>query len=1062
MDDLRRVAHTFLLQFLGENVLRSFLSLVCLLAFTGVLRAQSTNASLSGRVTDASKARIAGARIAAISSTTNIRDETITNATGEYYLPSLLPGTYRIEVEKTGFKKLVRPDVILHVQDAVEIDFEMAVGSASETITVEGGAPLLNTSDATVSTLIDNRFVENVPLNGRSFGSLIDLAQGVVLVPTNFFEEGQFSVNGQRPDANYFTVDGVSANFGTPVSSFGQGGTGQLPATDAFGGFSNLVSLDALQEFRIQTSTFAPEFGRTPGAQVSVVTRSGTNTLHGTAFEYLRNDILDANDWFADNKSLKKPELRQNDFGGVLGGPITKDKLFFFGSYEGLRVRQPQIANTYVPSLATRQSAPVAVQPLLNAFPEPTGGNCPNCAAGTAAFAAGYSDPSSLDSYSGRLDYVLSRRVTLFGRYSDAPSSIVQRAGGRFQTAYSNLNHTKAHTQTVTVGADGMITSHAINELRFNYSLSHGQSFLTLDNFGGAVAPPDSVLFPPGQSSNNGFLGFFGDFNPYGLKYYVGKIADNRQHQINVTDNFSWIAGSHRMKFGVDYRRLNPEEGSLTYQLEYEFGSLANVLANSVPAAFVSSRTADVQMVISNWSIFAQDTWKVAPNLTVTYGLRWDYNTTPSSPNGTPPFTVNQVSDLSTATIAPTGTPLWHAQKDDFAPRLGLAWQARPNLVLRAGGGIFYDLGYSDITNAMISFPYIQEKILLGTSFPLSASAAAPPPFTTNPPASVMSVIDPNHVLPRTYEWNAAVEHSITNADVLTLTYVGAGGRKLMRKDIYIAPGPNFTSEFDLLSNHGTSNYDALQAQYRHRLSRGLQTLLSYTWGHSIDDVSSDAKYQNVPLGQSASSSERGPSDYDIRNTFSGAVSYDIPGPNSGVLKQVFGNWSTDSIIYARSAPPVNVVTGQNPYADSVLSGADSVQRPDVVPGVPFYLYPSGAPGGKVINAAAFTTPVPATAQGDLGRNALRGFGATQWDLTLRRQFRFTERLSLQARGDFFNILNHPNFGGPINYLSSPQFGQATMMLNNYLGSGGQSGGLNPLYQIGGPRSIQLALKLQF
>jgi hypothetical protein len=1034
-----------------------------------MLCAQSTNASLAGRVADPSKARIAGAKVVAINAGTNISNEATTNAAGEYYLRSLLPGTYRIEVEKPGFKKLIKPDVILHVQDALNLDFELPVGAASESVTVQGGAPLLNTESASVSTLVDNQFVENMPLNGRSFSALIDLTPGVVLVSTNFFEEGQFSVNGQRPDANYFMVDGVSANLGTPVSSFGQGGTGQLPATNAFGGFSNLASLDALQEFRIQTSTFAPEFGRTPGAQISVVTKSGTNAFHGTAFEYLRNDIFDANDWFADNKGLKEPALRQNDFGGVLGGPVIKDKLFFFGSYEGLRIRQPQIANTYVPTLATRQSAPADVQPLLNAFPQPTGGSCPNCPSGTDAFAAGYSDPSSLDSYSGRVDYLLSREVNLFARYSDAPSSTVQRGGGRFQTAYSNLNHTKARTQTVTVGANETITPHAINELRFNYSLSHGQSFLTLDDFAGAVPAPDSVLLPSPQSSRNSFFAFFGDFAPFGLKYFVGKIADNRQHQINVTDSLSWSAGSHRMKFGVDYRRLTPEEGSLTYQLEYVFGSLSNVLANSVPEAVVASRSPDVQMVISNWSFFGQDTWSIAHNLTVTYGLRWDYNTAPSSPSGTPPFTVNQVSDLSTATIAPVGTPLWHPQKDDFAPRLGLAWQARPNLVLRAGVGIFYDLGYSDITNAMISFPYIQEKPpIFGTSFPLSASDAAPPPFTTNPPAAVMSVIDPNHVLPRTYEWNAAVEQSLTNADVLTLTYVGAGGRKLMRKDIYIAPGPNFTGEFDLLSNHGTSNYNALQAQYRHRLSRGLQTLLSYTWGHSIDDVSSDVNFQNVPPGGSSSSSERGPSDYDIRNTFSGAVSYDIPGPGSGVWKQVFGNWSTDSIIYARSAPPVNVVTGLNPFAGSVLSGANSVQRPDVVPGAPFYLRPPGAPGGKVINPAAFTTPVPDTAQGDLGRNALRGFGATQWDITLRRQFRLTERFSLQARGDCFNIFNHPNFGNPNNFLDSspgvpnPLFGQATMTLARFLGSGGQSGGLNPLYQIGGPRSIQLALKLQF
>ena len=233
-----------------------------------------------------------------------------------------------------------------------------------------------------------------------------------------------------------------------------------------------------------------------------------------------------------------------------------------------------------------------------------------------------------------------------------------------------------------------------------------------------------------------------------------------------------------------------------------------------------------------------------------------------------------------------------------------------------------------------------------------------------------------------------------------------------MRKDIYIAPGPNFTGEFDLLSNGATSSYNALQAEYLHRVSHGLQTLLSYTWGHSIDDVSSDANYQNVPLGKSPSSAERGPSNYDIRHTFSGAVSYDIPGPDNGVLKEIFGSWSTDTIIYARSAPPVNVVTGQNPYAGSVLSGADSVQRPDVVPGVPFYLHPSSAPGGRIINAAAFSVPT-VSAQGDLGRNALRGFGATQIDLTFRRQFRLTERFSLQARGDFFNIFNHPNFGAP-------------------------------------------------
>src|SRR5208282_5824536 len=236
--------------------------------------------------------------------------------------------------------------------------------------------------------------------------------------------------------------------------------SGSTSSHQRFGGMSNLASIDALQEFRVQTSTFAPEFGRTPGAQVSVVTKSGTNALHGTAFEYFRNDILDANDWFANNAGKKKAALRQNDFGGTLGGPIIKNKLFFFGSYEGLRVRLPKVANTYEPTLATVQSAPAAVQPLLNAFPKPNGAPCPNCGPGTAGFSATYSDPSSLDSGSGRIDYLMNNKVTIFGRYSDAPSDTVQRAGA--QSNYNALYHTDYTIRTLTIGSTQMPSSRLI------------------------------------------------------------------------------------------------------------------------------------------------------------------------------------------------------------------------------------------------------------------------------------------------------------------------------------------------------------------------------------------------------------------------------------------------------------------------------------------------------------------------------------------------------------------------------------------------------------------------
>jgi hypothetical protein len=674
-------------------------------------------------------------------------------------------------------------------------------------------------------------------------------------------------------------------------------------------------------------------------------------------------------------------------------------------------------------------------------------------------FSASYSNPSTLDSSGIRIDYLPWQRVTIFGRYSDAPSSLDQRAPGA--NTYNTVKDIKYRTQSLTLGTTQALTPGLTNEFRFNYSRSRANAFEALDNFGGALPPPDSLIYPnpsfaPPQDSS--FLFYAGS----GLEYTTGKLGDNLQQQINATDNLSRNVGAHQLKFGADYRRVNPGAGIVPYTVQYLFSSLSNVVANTLPEALIAARAADVQLIFKNWSLFAQDAWKATRTLTITYGLRWEYNPAPSSPNGTLPLTVTQVNDLATMTIAPPGTPLWQTQHDDFAPRLGAAWNPLPNLVLRAGAGIFYDLGYSDVANATSAFPFSQQKLILNTSFPLSAAAAVPLPFTTNPPAAYLAVVDPNHVLPRTYEWNAAVERSFGKADVLTVTYLGAAGRKLMRQDIYDAPNPEFTGEFTAMRNDADSSYQALQAQFRHRLAHGLQTLLSYTWAHSIDDASSDAYPVNLPGSNAPLSQERGSSDYDIRQTFSGAVSYNIPAPGSGIWKSILGSWSTDSIVYARTAPPVNVVTGQNPFPLGQLeTGALGAARPNLVPGVPLWISNPNVAGGEEINAAAFTTPTGAV-QGDLGRNALRGFGATEVDLTLRRQFKLRERLSLQARADFFNIFNHPNFGPPTNYLSSPLFGQATQMLGTSLGTGGQNGGLNPLYQIGGPRSAQLAVKLLF
>jgi hypothetical protein len=263
----------------------------------------------------------------------------------------------------------------------------------------------------------------NLPLNGRTFQTLIMLTPGIVVTPAAYDDQGQFSVNGQRADGNYFTVDGVSANFGvTGYPALVQTAGGALPALTVQGGTNSLVSADALEEFRVQTSSFAPAFGRTPGGQVSIVTRSGTNRFHGTVFDYFRNDVLDANDWFngyTNSPPLPKAKERQNDFGGVLVGPLLKDKAFFFFSYEGLRLRQPSTQETVVPDSASRQNAPSSMQPFLNVFPIANGAELGN---GLAQFNASYSDPSSLNAYSIRLDHAISSKLSLFGRYDYSPS----------------------------------------------------------------------------------------------------------------------------------------------------------------------------------------------------------------------------------------------------------------------------------------------------------------------------------------------------------------------------------------------------------------------------------------------------------------------------------------------------------------------------------------------------------------------------------------------------------------------------------------------------------------
>jgi hypothetical protein len=466
-----------------------------------------------------------------------------------------------------------------------------------------------------------------------------------------------------------------------------------------------------------------------------------------------------------------------------------------------------------------------------------------------------------------------------------------------------------------------------------------------------------------------------------------------------------------------------------------------------------------------NFSLYGQDTWKVTRRLTLTYGLRWDVNPPLKGKNlANDPFTVTGLSEPSTMTLAPRGTPLYKTTYGNVAPRLGLAYQLSENSswwsVLRGGFGVFYDLGSGSLGGVSSFFPYSATKVFSFAPFPLSPQDAAPPLLTVNPPVLNLLVANPDLKLPRTYQWNIALEQSIGSGQTLSLTYIGAAGRNLLRSTALnpaAAGNPNFDFVF-VTDNSATSDYEALQLKFQRRWTKALQALASYTFSHSIDISSTDAAfaYLDPPGSVLKPTIDRGNSDFDIRHSCTAGLVYDLPvlGIHK-TARNIFQDWSITSVVVIRSAPPVNIIGAQ-------ISGGVGVfmPRPDTEHGLPLVLYGSQYPGGKAFNPAAFVA-APSGQQGDLGRNVVRGFGAWQADLGVQREFHLTEEMALRFRAEFFNIFNHPNFGSPNNILSSPLFGLSTQMLANSL-AGGNNAGFNPLYQIGGPRSIQLALKLEF
>jgi len=1049
--------------------------------FAGDLQSQTGYASLTGFVTDATKAVIPGVKVIVINDDTNARFEGVTNKAGNYDVRALPPGRYRIEVEKPGFKTVVKSDLTFHTQDTIALNFEMAVGSASEIVTVSDKSDMGTISDSPAVGLVVNRtFVENTPLNGRSFQDLIALAPGSVSSANG---NGLYSINGQRDDSNYFVVDGAAANVNVSPSGVNGGDlrglAGALPAQTALGTTQGLASLDSLQEFKIQTSGYSAEYGRQPGAQVELTTRSGTNNLHGSLFDYFRNDALDANDWFFNEQHLPKQAERQNDFGGTVGGTLVipgvyngKNKTFYFVSYEGLRLREPVFTGVQpVPSIALRKFASPLVQPFLNSTPLPTGpDDGDQCATSvgetfscTAQWSTAYSEPSSLDALSIRVDQMIGERIQLFGRFSNTPSnSSIQNL--------SELRETINNSRTWTVGLTANISPHWLDELRINYTISRGQTHIAPDAFDGAVPYQRSLVVPPQYGSSGAIAATPFNFIPNADSFSIPTYQDQigKQRQLNIIDGISTSKGAHAIKLGVDFRRLTPQLAVDQYDVGIGFGSITDYQQGTTSFGFVIGGH-KATPVFDALSLYVQDHWAITQRLSADYGVRWEYDPAPGASDGVYPLALTS-SDLTTADVARQGTPQYHTTYRNLAPRLGFAYAVRNsghhNLIFRGGYGIFYDTGQSLGANGYSGYPFFAYNFFVTGNpikLPIPAADLAPPALTfpvalTKPYGFLNGISDPELRVPYTEQWNLSLDQQLTAKNTLTISYVGNAGRHLLFTESIFGGStvnPNFsTNGIDYTDSSATSSYNGLQIQDQGYLAPGMQVVASYAWAHALDDVSSDF-VSNPPL--------RGNSDNDVRQVFNLALNYHVPGGGlNRVINALSHGWSVDNRFIAQSGYPLTVIQGFYLLPNGTMAPI----LPDLVPGVPIYQHDvTSALGEWGLNPHAFSavptdpnTGAPLQ-QGTVGRNYVHGPAFWSLNTGVERQFPLYEKLTLLFRVEAFNIFNHPNAGNISSNLASPTFG-----ISNPGGFGGVPtvGVGNPLYGTGGARSLQLSLKLQF
>jgi hypothetical protein len=643
---------------------------------------------------------------------------------------------------------------------------------------------------------------------------------------------------------------------------------------------------------------------------------------------------------------------------------------------------------------------------VLNLFPAPEGGPL---ASGVGEWLGRGERPASLDTGGGRLDQAIGARVSLFARYNDSPS--------RNEFGTLAVNQLNLRAQSLTLGLNARVTANAILDFRANESqvTAHSQWSPGQE----CALQPLTVLYPPASCDT------LVRFSIGGLGQLVsGREGLRRQRQFQTVETASLHHRSHTLGLGADFRTIVAIRRDPTGSLGVIADNLS-ALSDSRNLWVARGAGQNGSVDVQELSLWVQDTWQATSRLTIAAGLRWEFSVPPISSSTT------YFLDRTFNTIFQETNPLWRESYRSFAPRLGLAWLLTKDgrTVLRTGGGLYYDSSLSIATDILNGGPLSFAELSSGIHAPFSAS--------------LNYGFMPDLQLPQVAQWNIAVERALSANDVVSLGYVGSAGRDLLRREAGGA-GSTVNSLVALTTNNGKSHYHGLQAQYRRRVAAGLEASAAYTWSRSIDNDSSDAFLVWAAPGPS----DHAASDFDLRHSLNVSATY---------APKFLKGWAIDGIFRARSGFPITILQAEEFQGISLINAF----RPDLVYGQPLWLADPLSPGGRRLNPAAFAATA-AGKQGTLGRNAIGGFGASQIDLAVRREFRFTERLRLTLRVEAFNALNQASFADPIRYLNSPVFGQATSMLNLMLGTGSPGSGLAPVLQTGGPRSLQGAVKFQF